>query len=285
MGKVNSYIPKHGKRKKKLNRKNALILFIFLVCLCLFAFSGIKILLWFYNNQNIKKIVKETEIKTKVEEVVDSKQTVTVPAAKNDKEELYQKYIKMNLINVDFKDLKEMNSDFKGWIKVAGSDVNYPFVPTTNNDYYLTHALDKTYNTAGWVFLDYRNNIENLDKNTIIYAHGRRNNTMFGSLRNITNNGWLDNSNNFVIKLSTETENTLWRVFSVYVIPTTNDYLYNNFSNDQNFMEFVDKLIKRSSYDFQTSVSKEDYLLTLSTCFNDSEKTVIHAKLIKKETR
>ena len=46
---------------------------------------------------------------------------------------------------------------------------------------------------------------------------------MFGSLRKILTNGWLNKQENFVIKLSTEKENTLWQVFSVYKIPTTND--------------------------------------------------------------
>lgn len=50
---------------------------------------------------------------------------------------------------------------------------------------------------------------------------------MFGSLKNILKNGWLNNTNNYIVKLSTETENTLWQVFSVYHIPTTNDYIKN----------------------------------------------------------
>ena len=41
----------------------------------------------------------------------------------------------------------------------------------------------------------------------------------------------------------------------------------------------------RSSHNFNTSVSEIDNVLTLSTCYNDNEKVVLHAKLIKKETR
>ena len=44
-------------------------------------------------------------------------------------------------------------------------------------------------------------------------------------------------------------------------------------------------LVDRSSYNFNTNVSENDNVLTLSTCYNNNEKVVLHAKLIKKETR
>ena len=51
------------------------------------------------------------------------------------------------------------------------NQINYPFVQTSDNDYYLNHSFNKKYNDAGWVFMDYRNNASNFDKNTILYAH------------------------------------------------------------------------------------------------------------------
>ena len=38
---------------------------------------------------------------------------------------------------------------------------------------------------------------------------------------------------------STETENTLWQVFSVYKIPTTNDYIQTDFSSDEQYLNFL----------------------------------------------
>ncbi len=122
----------------------------------------------------------------------------------------------MNLIDVDFSKLKEKNSDTIAWIKVNGTNINYPIVKTTDNDYYLNHSFDKTYNDAGWIFMDYRNTLNN-DKNTIIYGHGRLDKTMFGTLRNILKSSWLNNTNNYVIKMSNDKENTLWQVL-VYII-------------------------------------------------------------------
>ena len=153
------------------------------------------------------------------------------------------------------------------------------------NDYYLNHSFDKSSNGGGWLFMDYRNNKSEFDQNTIIYGHGRKNNTLFGTLNKILNDDWVNDTNNYVVKLSTEKENTLWQVFSVYRIPTTSDYLKTDFYTDDDFINFSQTLINRSAYNFNTSVSPTDRILTLSTCYNNSEKVVLHAKLIKREIR
>ena len=96
---------------------------------------------------------------------------------------------------------------------------------------------------------------------------------------------WLENKDNFVIKLSTEYENTLWQIFSVYHIPTTNDYIQTEFRNNSEFYTFATMLLNRSQYNFNTTINENDQILTLSTCYKNDEKLAIHAKLIKKESR
>ena len=91
-----------------------------------------------------------------------------------------------------------------GWIKVDGTDIDYPFVQTTDNSYYLNHSFTKEENKSGWIFLDYRNNINNLDKNTIIYGHSRYDSSMFGSLRNALKKSWFNNTENREIHLYTK---------------------------------------------------------------------------------
>lgn len=111
------------------------------------------------------------------------------------------------------------------------------------------------------------------------------NKTMFGSLRNILSSSWYNNSDNHIIKLSAPTENTLWQVFSVYHIKTTNDYIQTRFTSDQEYLNFLNKLKDRSAVTFDTTVSASDKILTLSTCYNKTDKVVMHAKLIKREAR
>lgn len=264
-----------------------LIIFISIIAISIAIYNIIK---WNFDNHKTSQIIDKIEEITIIQEVEENSGNIENIEIIEQEEEIdefnpYWDYIKMKLIDVEFSDLYEVNNDTKGWIQVNGTNINYPFVQATDNKYYLTHTFDRSYNAAGWVFLDYRNDLDNLDKNTIIYAHGRIDKTMFGSLRNILTSGWLNNTSNYVIKLSAQKHNTLWQVFSVYHIPTTNDYIRVNFKNNKNFLEFANMLIERSSYDFNTTVNENDHILTLSTCYSDTEKVVLHAKLIKKETR
>ena len=274
------------KKRKKLKVKNIVLIVIFIISLSLLIFSGIKIWNWYQDSKNTEEQNKEIQDIVEIKDVEDE----TIPTEEieivQQEEEIpesnpYWDYIKMSLIDVNFNDLKAINNETVGWVQVNGTNINYPFVQTSDNKYYLTHSFNKSYNSAGWVFMDYRNNIQDLSKNTILYAHGRLDNTMFGSLKNILKSNWYKNKNNYIIKISTEYQNSLWQVFSVYHIPTTNDYIQTKFTNDEEFKEFVDKLQARSAYDFNTTVSGSDKILTLSTCLNEQEKVVMHAKLIK----
>lgn len=198
-----------------------------------------------------------------------------------DEDNPYWDFIKMNLMDVDLKNLLLTNDETKGWIQVAGTNVNYPFVQHSDNEYYLKHSFDKSANSAGWAFIDYRNDAKMTDKNTIFYAHGRVDTTMFGSLRHILYNGWLSDRAHFMVRTSTPETNGIWQIFSVYHLPTTTDYLKTNFSNDDEYQEFLEMITERSAYDFQAKPNSNDQIITLSTCYNNQERIVVHAKLIK----
>lgn len=274
------------KKRYKLKWKNLIALIIFLIAFIFLIKSGIDLINYFIDTNKTNDEIKEIEDAVKIEEVPDSEATEIIEQTEDiPKDNPYWDYIKMNLINVNFDELLKINNETKGWIKVNGTNINYPFVQTDNNDYYLTHSYNKSYNQAGWVFMDYRNSTTNLDKNTILYAHGMNNKTMFGSLRNILSSSWYDNTDNHIIKLSTPTENTLWQVFSVYHIPTTNDYIQTEFTSDEEYQQFLDMLKGRSAVNFDTTVNTTDKILTLSTCYNKTDKVVMHAKLIKREAR
>ena len=273
------------RRKIKIKWKNIIPILIIITSIITLLISIYNIIKWKIDSDKTNYEITNIQENINIEEIQDTENTEIIePVIEVPKENPYWDYINMNMINVDFNGLKRTNPDVVGWLKVNGTNINYPFVQSSDNDYYLTHSFNKSYNGAGWVFLDYRNNGTN-NKNTIIYAHGRSNKTMFGTLKNVLNNGWLNNTNNYVIKISTETENSLWQIFSVYRIPTTSDYLQTNFNDETEYQNFLDMLKDRSSHNFDTNVSSTDNILTLSTCYNNSDKMVVHAKLIKKENK
>lgn len=263
------------KKRKKLNVKNLCLLIFFLVMLIVFLFSLIKVIMWIIDNNNTNDIIKKVADTYEINEKSYDNEVII----NENEKDIYFDYMKLKFIDVDINKLKTFNPDTIGFIKVMGTNINYPFVQSTDNDYYLNRSYDKTYNNAGWIFLDYRNNEFN-DKNTIIYGHGRINGTMFGSLKDTLKSSWQNNKDNYIIKISTEKENSIWQIFSVYKIATTSDYLQTSFS-DNEFESFINLIKGRSSYNFETNVTNEDKVLTLSTCYNDNDKMVVHAKLIK----
>ena len=227
--------------------------------ICILIYSLIQIIEWF-NESN--KTSEQIKVIQEMANIVETEET--------------------NSTNVDFEKLKKTNEDVVGWIKVKGTNIDYPFVQASNNEFYLDHSFDKTYNKAGWVFLDYRNNINELNKNTILYAHNRKDGTMFETLKNVITKQWDEEQDNLIIKMFTEKENLEWQVFSVYTIENTDDYLKINFNSNEEFNNFANKLKKRSVFDFNTNILEDDNILTLSTCYiNNQKRVVLHAKLLK----
>ena len=108
---------------------------------------------------------------------------------------------------------------------------------------------------------------------------------MFGTLKKTLESKWQNNTNNHIVKISTETENSLWQVFSIYHIEETSDYIKTDFNNNEEFLNLTTKLINRSIYNFNTEINENDKISTLSTCYGKTERMVLHAKLIKKEIK
>ena len=191
---------------------------------------------------------------------------------------------KERIENYNFDELLKINSDIVGYIKVNNTNVSYPIVKGSDNTFYLNHSYDKKENEIGSIFLDYRNDLENLSRNNIIYGHGRLDNSMFGSLNNLLDSDWLSNEDNHYIEVTTPDKIMVFKIFSVYTIHKESYYIKTYFSDNKYFKEFLETVMKRSIYNFSTNVSTSDKILTLSTCKNNfGKRVVVHAKMLKKE--
>lgn len=276
------YKPKKVIKKRRRLKKWVLIVIIIILGFTA-SFNILRLLDWNKDNNktndNINKISN-----TKTEEIKDDENTELI-STPDDKESDYWYYITFPLIKVDFTELIKKNEDTVGWINVNNTNINYPVVQSTDNNYYLTHSYDKKENEAGWVFLDYRNNKDFTSKNNIIYAHSRLDKTMFGSLSKVLKQSWYKDKSNHIIRLSTPTKDSLWQIFSVYVIKEETYYITTSWPSDTEYLDFLNTIKERSKYNFNTELNTNDKILTLSTCYSDTERTVVHAKLIKRNKR
>ena len=223
--------------------------------ICIFSilliYSGYHLIIWALDNNKTNVIVNNIKIISK-EEVKEDK-----------------------TVSINFNSLLLENKEVVGWLKINGTNVDYPVVKHSDNEYYLTHSLNNAENTAGWIFMDKRNNHNNLDFNTIIYGHGRKDGSMFGSLFKTLNKEWISNKDNLIISFTTLNHSYLFQIFSIYYIDTTDDYIQTNYTE-----EVLQRIINRSIYKLDNNISLNDKILTLSTCYNNEKKLVIHAKLI-----
>lgn len=221
----------------------------------------------FYNNyrsmQNVLNIQSKITKSVKKNETIENNDIVNTTS---------------NMVNA----LLSINPKTVGWLKVNNTNINYPIVQEKDNDYYLDHNFDDQKDYNGWLFMDYRNNKEELDKNNIIYGHNRYySKVMFGTLSDLAKKSYYDESENKYIVYNTLYGNYKWEIFSVYKIKTTSDYLKITFDTDEEFEDFIKMIRERSDISFTADVLKDDKILTLSTCADDYSRLVVHAVLVK----
>lgn len=271
------------KKKKKLVLKTWVLKVLIVLFSLTLILSLLKIYFWAQDNKKIVDITKEINEIVTPTPIEEEGELINPP---EDKANDYWDYVKLPFYEVDFTALKEKNPDTIAFIHMQGNNINYPVVQTDNNDYYLKHAYDKSKNSAGWVFMDYRNNITDLSENTVIYGHGRLDETVFGSLKNALTKTWQANKENYVIWLTTEKENLVFQIFSIYTIPSENYYIETDFSSSADKEKWLNTMKERNTTSFDTSVNTNDKILTLSTCQNNNGgRIVVQAKLIKRQSR
>ena len=176
-----------------------------------------------------------------------------------------KKYINISNNSTINPKIKNINEDIIGWIIVDNTNINYPIVQTNNNEYYLNHNLDKEYSSAGWIFMDSNNKLD--DQNLIIYGHHRRDGSMFGSVDRLINKNKLGK-----IKLIIDNKTYNYNIFSIY--KSEKDYNYRT-RNYNNFNKKIQEFKKRSITDYNVNIKNKKQIITLSTCDNDNIKRIV----------
>ncbi|MBQ9013517.1 MAG: class B sortase [Bacilli bacterium] len=245
------------KRGLKNKYRIILISIFIIICLIVLIYSLINIIGWKKDVDANKSIVEEIKENITIDENDDS-------------------------IKIDFKSLKEQNSETIAYIKVNGTNIDHVVVKGNDNSYYLKHNFNKEYNIAGWIFADYHNKFDETDKNIVIFGHNTKDGSMFGTLKNVLDKSWQQNKDNLEITLITEKGQYKYQVFSTYSITPEYYYINTIFNSDDEYSKFINKIKSRSNYDYNVEVDSSDKVLTLSSCIGDGKKrVVVHSKLIE----
>lgn len=161
--------------------------------------------------------------------------------------------------------LKAINEDFQFWLHIPDTEVSYYVMQSEDNDYYLYRNIYKQHMISGSCFLDYRCDPVTMAGHTIIYGHTMNDLSVFGKLRGYLEKDFFD-SHRYIYTCS-ETGLTMWRVYSAYVTTTDEYYIETYFSNDAEYLDFIEGLGAKSKFQTHTILTGEDDVLTLSTCY------------------
>ncbi|BED92756.1 MAG: class B sortase [Candidatus Paraimprobicoccus trichonymphae] len=227
------------------------------------------------STQNIKEIYyKDNNINSEGSEKIEVETTEIV------KQEEPKEYIK-------FEDLLKVNPDIKGWINIEGSNIDYPVLQQSKDldkkiYFYIDHDCNKAKTRYGSIFLDNSCNLQETSKNILIHGHSMRDGTMFADLLKYQNEDFCKKAS--IIKFDTPEKLTEFKVISVFkadICPEDGkvfNYLISDFPSEEAFLEFVYNIKIRSLYKFPVDISKNDNLITLSTCsyeFENSRMVVV----------
>ena len=229
---------------------NRIIKSILLVaCLAIFVFSAYKIINYALEKQEYETLQGEL-INIAVSEIPINSEL----NEENDENEI------LLPITVDFSVLKQENEDIVAWIYSENTPINYPVVQSTDNEFYLRKLINGKYNIAGSIFMDYRNNSNMEDNNTIIYGHNMQNNTMFGTLQEYKKQEYYDEHK--IMYLFTPEEQYTIELFAGYTISVKSD-IYDMSTITQ---EDIEEAINNSDFESNVIIKPGDKFVTLSTC-------------------
>ena len=178
--------------------------------------------------------------------------------------------------------LQDVNPDVIGYIYIEFSPtdvISYPLVQGNDNEYYVTHAYDKSSVRSGAIFLDCRNSfVLTENRASVIYGHNMNNGAMFNRLTNFKQP---EHFRNTKITIYTINGIYIYEVFAAYNTTVSSNAAQIKFDSDEAFVNFCNELEGRSIHNKNMEFYANDSILTLSTCLNtyDEARFVVHGVL------
>ena len=168
---------------------------------------------------------------------------------------------------VDLSAYLAQNPDFVAWLRIPGTNVDYPVVQTDNPDDYLNHTFSGKSSVVGTLFSLADADYAAPGRNIAIYGHHLRSSgeKMFTSLMRYKNPDFYEDNKTIVLdSLYRHSEYTIFAVVNMKV----GDWepSRTTFSGDAAFMAFVNRAKSESLYDTGVEVGADDHILTLITC-------------------
>lgn len=172
---------------------------------------------------------------------------------------------------IDFQSIQNDSPDVFAWLKIEGTDIDYPVVfHEGDNSYYLRRDIYGKYDRNGSLFIEDYNKTDFNDPVTIIYGHHMSSGAMFGKLQEIYTNPETFDTHSKITVFLPEKE-IIYRVFCAVPLDNSHILYYHNFDNSLVFEKYFKDIYETRSlmavFDETVSIKPGDKVLMLSTCF------------------
>ncbi|MCD7724788.1 MAG: class B sortase [Clostridiales bacterium] len=188
----------------------------------------------------------------------------------------------------EYQTLYNKNKKLIGWLKIEDTNIDYPVMQTSNNEYYLDHNYNQEYDKNGSLFLDKDCDVVRRNTNLIIYGHHMKSGKMFGNLNKYSSEDYCREHS--IIQFDTIYEKGTYQVMYVFRSRIYNEdevvfkyYQFLDAASEQEFNSNMQEMAALSLYNTGVTASYGDELLTLSTCDSSEEsgRFVVVAKRIE----
>ena len=179
--------------------------------------------------------------------------------------------------------LYEENRDFVGWVKIEGTNINYPIVQNREDPcFYLNHGFDKSYSAYGVPFMDAKCSFS-FSNNLIVYGHHMNNGTMFADLEKYKDKTFWENHKQ--IQFDTLEGLGTYEVVAAFAFDTNHDqFMFNDYYNmdEVEYWEFIENCQLRAAYETGVQAEYGENLITLVTCeyTHENGRFVVVAKKV-----
>lgn len=164
----------------------------------------------------------------------------------------------------DFDALLAWNPDIKGWIWSPDTDIDYPVVQGSDNDYYLNHTTDQKVSIIGSIFMESKNRGNFHDDVSVLYGHHIRAGRMFSALLGYKEQSYYENHP--VMYLYTPEADYLVELFAGQVLDGSNVDFPLMFESDEKGQEWIGQLLNSSTFSSGHKPNAGDRILALCTC-------------------
>ena len=244
------------------------VVLVIVIAVCIFGIS-------LYHSQRAKQDALNESLRIAAREKAAAAAKAAAEEKENeeteeaDPEEDIREYISP----IDFSVTAESNDDIYAWMRIPGTNVDYPLLQSGEGDpedFYLDHNVDRSAGYPGCVYSQLFNSKDFSDPVTIFYGHNMKNGTIFATLHRYEDQSFFD-ENPYIFVYTPEQELVYAVYASYYYSDKLIPYYFNYFGNESDFTDYLTEIETYGSGDSDhirdgIEPDASSHIITLSTC-------------------